>query len=171
MTAVVEAPSAPRLGLPISLVAAGAAAAIGAVWTLLDAEPRILQFAALGIIVAASIEDLRSRRIPNPFVAAALTLALFGAPSLGSASAAALLAPLPLLAFALLFAGSIGMGDVKLMAPAGALVALGELQQLLVLMALLGGLMGVAVLVRSGRRGTLPYGPAIAAAAVIISLL
>ena len=40
-----------------------------------------------------------------------------------------------------------------------------------VLMALLGGILGVAVLVRSGRRGTRPYGPAIAGAAVIITLL
>ena len=79
--------------------------------------------------------------------------------------------PLLIAAIAVISPSSMGMGDVKLVAAAGALAGMADLQALLVVMALVGGMLGVLALVKVGRSGTLAYGPAIALGAVAVMLL
>ncbi|MEZ4501435.1 MAG: prepilin peptidase [Dehalococcoidia bacterium] len=122
----------------------------------------VLQGVALGLVVLAAAEDLRTRRIRNALVVPALLLALLGASDLTSASVGALLAPLPLLALSAVASHAMGMGDVKLTAPAGALAGLANVPSLWLGTALAGGILSVIALVRGGRRSTLAYGPAIA---------
>lgn len=75
--------------------------------------------------------------------------------------------------------GALGGGDVKLMAAAGMFAGPDHVVEFLIIMALVGGLLGLAILagapvspaistggagsVRARLRGGLPYGPAIAA--------
>ena len=149
-----RATAALALALATLVLATGAA-------TALDAG-LVLRGAALGLVVLAAAEDLRSRRIRNSLVVPALLLSLLGAPELTSAGLGALLAPLPLLALSVLAPHAMGMGDVKLTAPAGALVGLSGVTSLWLGTALAGGILSVIAFIRGGRRATLAYGPAIA---------
>ncbi len=130
---------------------------------LLEADLRpALRLAAFAITVVAGIEDLRTRRIRNVLTAPALVLAMAGAPSLPSAALGVVVAPLPLLALAILQPGGMGMGDVKLAAVAGALAGLRAVPAWWVATALAGGFLAVVAIIRGGRRGsTMAYGPAL----------
>lgn len=150
-------------------VAAAVAAGLAAV-TPVPAHV-LLPGAALAIMVVAAVDDLRTRRIRNALVAPALVLALLGAVDVPAAAAGALVAPLPLLALAVAMPGGMGMGDVKLFAPAGALAGLSAVPQLWVAVAVLGGVLAVAGALRGGRRATIAYGPAITAGALLVAFL
>jgi prepilin peptidase CpaA len=99
--------------------------------------------------------DLKSRRIPNvvtgPAILAGLLLhlALDGFHGLGSSLAAGLLCGVIFLIFYL--AGGMGAGDVKLITAVGCLAGFASVPYLLILTALTGGVMGVAVALLHGQ--------------------
>ncbi|MCC6237115.1 MAG: prepilin peptidase [Dehalococcoidia bacterium] len=157
------APVTGRSATFFALVAAAVALAVLGGGALLEVDARpALQLAAFAITVVAGIEDLRTRKIRNVLTAPALVLAFAGAPSYPSAALAVVVAPLPLLALAILQPGGMGMGDVKLAAVAGALAGLRAVPAWWVATALAGGLLGVIAIIRGGRRGsTMAYGPAL----------
>lgn len=125
-----------------------------------------LRGAAVVLLVAAALEDLRTRRIRNTLVGPALALALLGAPEAWSGLGGALVAPLPLLVLAIAVPKAMGMGDVKLAAVAGALVGLSLLPSLWVAIAVVGGVLAVLAAIRGGWGATFAYGPAIALGAL-----
>jgi prepilin peptidase CpaA len=161
-------------------------------------DPNLLPVAGFtGAMIAAAIVDLRRLVIPNGLVLALGVLWLLHIESAPGASPTAALqavawAALTLGAGVVLFArGLIGGGDVKLLAVATLWAGAGELPRLLALTALIGG--GLALLFLSPlgplliaiRRagpapagsgalrlgGTpIPYGVAIAAAALIVTI-
>lgn len=151
--------------------------------------------ALAALLVVAAWRDLRTMRIENRLSLA--IVAVFGVWAVagllnGSLSAAALgwaiacgigLFALGAAAFA---TGMIGGGDVKLMAAAGLFAGPALLADFLTVTALVGGLLGVAVLagapigpasprgeatLRDRLRGGLPYGPAIAAGGLWVAAL
>ncbi|HEY1258123.1 MAG TPA: prepilin peptidase [Stellaceae bacterium] len=149
-------------------------------------------FAAL--TAAAAFEDFRRRVIPNPIVLGLCVLwlmRLMVAPAVGSTAAAAAIgaAGAIFLAGALLFSrGFVGGGDVKLMAAATLWAGAGAVPALLLVTALLGGFLSIVYLTPLGvrvaimrsdvpqptgavaRPAGIPYGVAIAAAALIVTL-
>ncbi len=134
--------------------------------------------AASVVLLIASYHDIRHRSIPNSLplavtAAAVLKWAVIGQiePALWALAAAAIV----LVASALCFSqGWIGGGDVKLMAAAVLLLGAPATLQFLLLMAVIGGVMGVFLLVtrrHAAPRPTIPYGVAIAAAAIAMMAL
>ncbi len=150
-----------------STAALGVAVAVGAP---LEDGALVTAWLAMGIMLVAAAEDLRTRRLRNALVAPALVLAIAADPS-GATVAAALAAVLPFLFFAFWKPGSIGMGDVKFAAPAGALAGFESVGSLLIVIALLGGVLSIIAFARFGRSGTLAYGPAIALGTLLVALV
>lgn len=134
--------------------------------------------AASVLFLIASYHDIRHRSIPN-----ALPLAVTGAAALKWAAIGQLepalwavgVAAIVLVVTALCFRqGWIGGGDVKLMAAAVLFLGAPATVQFLLLMAVIGGIMAVVLLVlrrRVAPRPTIPYGVAIAAAAIVMMAL
>ncbi len=145
----------------------------------------------IALVVAASITDLRSRRIPNflvlpfLFLGVASSALAHGWSGLGQSLLGVLLAIAFLGLFCLL--GGMGMGDLKLCAAVGAWIGPSQLLVALVMTSLIGGgmavvwaitggflkevLLGTAGLVFGRRKGLtlanpaarkMPYAPAIA---------
>jgi prepilin peptidase CpaA len=132
------------------------------------------------MVVAATITDLWSRRIPNwltlPFLAAGLATSsvLDGWAGLARSAAGAGLAVVILTAFCVL--RGMAWGDLKLCAAVGAWIGPGQMGFALVATAIAGGLIAVAALLWRGighklparltlddqSAFTLPYAPAIA---------
>jgi prepilin peptidase CpaA len=147
-----------------------------------------LLFAAC--LLCAAALDLRSRRIPDAFslgiVLAFAAIVVAGNVGLGAAAWHVLAAALVFAAGAGLFAaGMIGGGDVKLMAASSLWIGWSDTLRFLLLVALLGGALAAAALLarrvpRDGRAARLrrlidadeglPYGVAIAGAALLIGL-
>lgn len=110
---------------------------------------------ALLCALAATVPDLRSRRIPNlltgPAIASGLLLHLLlgGLPSLGlSLLAGSLAGGLFLLFF---IAGGMGAGDVKLMTAVGCLAGTAYLKETLIATVLIGAVMGIAFSIYRGQ--------------------
>lgn len=128
---------------------------------------------AAAVLLVAAVIDLRSRRIPN-WTVAALLAGYLGALAADPASfppgglaAAGLLLAVTLPAYA---AGWFGAGDVKLAAAAAAWAGWAQMDVFLAATGVVGGGTALAVLAggprgrpASGRRRTVPYGPALAA--------
>jgi len=139
------------------------------------------------LLVVAGWQDLRTMRIANALSVAIVALyAVWASAGLAagnltlagvglSIACAAILFAAGVLAFA---AGALGGGDVKLAAAAGLFAGFPLLTEFLTVTALVGGLLGLAILagapvgpampsgggtIRARLRGGLPYGPAIAA--------
>ncbi len=111
--------------------------------------------AALVCALAGAVFDVRSRRIPN-FISLpgilfglALHFSLGGWRQLGLSAAAGLICGLVFFVFWI--AGGMGAGDVKLITAAGCIAGLPEVANLLILTAIAGGLMAVALAVWRGR--------------------
>lgn len=148
-----------------------------------------------GLLLVAAWRDLRTMRIANGlslaivavfgvWALAGLLGGTFSVPKLGWAVACGLgLFALGAAAFA---AGMTGGGDVKLMAAVGLFAGPSLLADFLTVTALVGGVLGVAVLagapigpasargeatLRTRLRGGLPYGPAIAAGGLWVAAL
>lgn len=134
------------------------------------------------LLIAITAIDLECRRIPNqivyPAAACALTFVVIasrlGSPlsvSRGLIGATAFAGFL--LALAILSRGGMGMGDVKLSGLIGFVVGSIHLASVLVaagLAVLLGGLAAIIALLRGADRKTaLPFGPMLAAGAIIAS--
>ena len=169
-TTAVAAPER-RCRVPLTLMtstaALGFAVALGAPQ---DPGAEVVAWAAIALMLVAAAEDLRTRRLRNAFVGPALVFAIAADPGWATAAAAAIVVS-PFLLFALWKPGSIGMGDVKFAAPAGALAGLEAVGSLLVAIALLGGVLSIIALARFGRSGTLAYGPAIAVGTLLVAFL
>jgi prepilin peptidase CpaA len=108
----------------------------------------------LGVVVIATIWDLRSRRIPNwlvvPFLLAGIITktVVQGWHGLAEGLEGVLLGALLLGILYLL--GGMGMGDVKLCAAIGAWVGPGQLMLALVLMGMAGGFMALVWAISGG---------------------
>ena len=107
------------------------------------------------VVGVAIVTDLRSRRIPNtltfPAIAIALLVrfALQGFLGLGLAAAGAVVAPVVLLAVH--FGKGIGMGDLKLAAAVGAFFGPIPAVIAMLVSAVLGGVIAIALLMRRGQ--------------------
>jgi prepilin peptidase CpaA len=156
---------------------------------LLASLQTVCLVAFAGLLLAAAWQDLRTMRIANRLsVAIVGVFAVWAACGLlrGSLApldlgVAVLLAAIVFVLGALAFAaGAFGGGDVKLLAAASLFAGPAHLTDLLVVMAVVGGVMGAAIALglRIGptapapaagttvavrMRSSLPYGPAIAA--------
>ena len=133
--------------------------------------PALFIAGALGLV--AVVEDLRRRRVPNWLTAAgavgALSCAAWGGwHTLGSAAAGALVGFLILLPFH--YFGSMGGGDVKLMAAYGALLGPSGILLAAVFAAVFGGIWAAVALISNPRAQAIAYAPAIVLGA-LVSLL
>lgn len=164
--------------LTTAVLFAGAALAFEGVWVAAIVAP------FLGLMVALSAIDVRHRIIPNRIVypafaifAAAIVVAdLAGAgPNAPRAALGTLAYGGGLLVVALLSPRGMGMGDVKLAGLIG--LVLGSLGLRFVAVAagagvLLGGVAAIAALIAgASRKQALPFGPFLAAGAVVAALL
>ena len=119
-------------------------------------SPEILSLQCATVCAAAaSVTDLRSRRIPNWLtgpaflLGIALHLGLGGLRGAGVALLASLIAGSVFFVF--FIAGGMGAGDVKLMAAVGALAGLHPLTGILIATALLGAVAAVGLALANGR--------------------
>ena len=118
----------------------------------------------VGAGVAATIVDIRQRRVPNVLtmglasVGLLLAMAGMGSVTLGGALGGLALG-LALLLPAHVF-GALGAGDVKLLAAFGALLGPGDVFDAFLRAAILGGVMALAVAVWRGRLRETLYGTA-----------
>ncbi len=139
----------------------------------------VISAAASVVFLVASYHDIRHRSIPNwlPLaVAAAAVLKWLAIGQLAPALWAAAAAAIVLAVSAILFSqGWVGGGDVKLMAAAVLLLGAPAAFQFLLLMAVFGGVIAVLLLLfsqlRARQKPTIPYGVAIAAAAIAMMAL
>lgn len=140
----------------------------------------VLVGAFSGILLGLTVIDLRHRRLPNAIVlpTAVVCAALIVAAAIAGAPLDAVHAALGGVAFggALLIVevasrGGMGMGDVKLAGLIGLVVGAVDLASVAVAAGaaiLLGGLAAIVALVRGAdRRSALPFGPMLAAGALI----
>jgi len=135
------------------------------------------------VLVILSAIDLEVRRIPNrilapAFIAALPLLAVAASVShnftrLGIALLGAVLFAVPMLVLALIAPGGMGMGDVKLAGYLG--LHLGWLGLLNVLTGAMAGFtigavagVGLIAIGRKGRKDSIPFGPSMAAGALLI---
>jgi prepilin peptidase CpaA len=143
-----------------------------------------------GLMLIAAVEDLRRLVIPNAVVLALgvlwpLQLAAAPTISLTGSAVAALCAASVFGAGALLFSrGLMGGGDVKLLTAATLWAGPGLTPALLIVTAILGGLLTLALLfplalravfapaaaAGAAKRVPVPYGVAIAAAALVVTI-
>ena len=149
----------------------------------------LLTFGAIAVFVWAAATDLASRRIANRAVAALAALALvriageaLGGGGLGPAARDLFAGAVVFAAGAALFRFDVfGGGDAKLLAAGALWVGAGGLAPFLGATALLGGVLAVGALAwvgATGRRAgaglaagpSLPYGVAIAAGGVAVSI-
>lgn len=116
-----------------------------------------LQTAALvSLVVVATATDLRTRRIPNALTLSGLVVGLALRAALGFDAliagllgvALALVLTVPLVSL-----GGLGGGDAKLLAAVGAFLGLGDLPVALLVTALAGGALALALAVRRGAIG------------------
>ncbi|GAC1445517.1 MAG: prepilin peptidase [Chloroflexota bacterium] len=114
---------------------------------------------AVGCALIGAAYDMQSRRVPNFLTAPALILGLAlhasvgGWHDLGAAALGALISGG--IFFVLFLAGGMGAGDVKLIAAVACIAGLPQVASLLILTALAGGVMALAlVLVRQRFRQT-----------------
>ena len=118
----------------------------------------------VGAGAAATIVDIRQRRVPNVLtmglasVGLLLAMAGMGSVTLGGALGGLALG-LALLLPAHVF-GALGAGDVKLLAAFGALLGPGDVFDAFLRAAILGGVMALAVAVWRGRLRETLYGTA-----------
>lgn len=138
----------------------------------------MIAVAASILLLIACYHDVRHRRIRN-WLPLAVTLVAsvkwLAAGELVPALSAAGAAGFVLVFSALLFCqGWIGGGDVKLLSATAFLLGAPEALPLLLLTAIIGGIMAIAVLCYLRQRGDtpgLPYGVAIATAAIALLAL
>ncbi len=132
-----------------------------------------MSFALALLLFAASVCDLKTRRIPNGITAAGVLAGLAGHACLGGPpgllpSLEGIAAALPLLL--LYAAGAFGAGDVKLLMAVGALMGPGFLLWTLLGAVFAAGLLALAFVIRRGRltlptpakASRMPFAPAVA---------
>lgn len=170
--------------------------------SLLALVPTLCLIAFAALLIAAAWQDLRTMLIANRlsiavvgvFAVWAVASLLLGRAAPLDVGLAVLFATIVFIVGALAFAaGAFGGGDVKLLAAASLFAGPAHLAELLIVMAIVGGALGVAIAfgvpigpaqaaaakpngdgtVAGRLRGHLPYGPAIAAGGLwtIIALI
>ena len=108
----------------------------------------------LVVVVAATVADIRTRRIPNwlviPFLLAGLASSVMvdGWSGLGQSVLGMLLGAVPM--GILYWLGGMGLGDVKLCAGIGAWIGPRQLVTALVLTGIAGGVIAIAEAIRGG---------------------
>jgi leader peptidase (prepilin peptidase)/N-methyltransferase len=181
VTAETDAPaSAVLLGLATGMLASLTAWRFGPVWEL----PAYLYFAA--VTVPLAVIDLRTLRLPNvltlsayPIVAVLLLLPALAEGSWSSYTRATLAGAIVLALFLVLHLvnpSGMGLGDVKLAGPMGAMLGWVSWQAVfagVVIGFVLAGLTGIAMIVtrRANRKSALPFGPFMLTGAWIAILL
>jgi leader peptidase (prepilin peptidase) / N-methyltransferase len=165
--------SVPRAAAPVA-----AAAALVAALRLGPGEQGVFAATLLPVLVVLAAVDLRHRLVPNrilaPAFAAVLAFRLASAPEEAAQwLLAAAIAPLALLAPAIIDRRAVGMGDVKLGALLGAALGFAVVPALLVASLAVVPVAGV-LLMRAGRaarRTAIPFAPflALGAAAVLLA--
>ncbi|HEY4347527.1 MAG TPA: A24 family peptidase [Gaiellaceae bacterium] len=174
-----NAEHATRLGRDARTWWAGPAALVLAVWTFIhlghDANAALWACTQIVLVVLAAT-DFAERRLPNVItiptaVTAVVLRAVFERSHLGEAVLAGVIAFVGFYAIALIARGGFGMGDVKLAAMLGFLLAAPVLGALVVGV-IVGGLAGAALLLasRAGLRSTIAYGPYLALGGAIAIL-
>lgn len=157
---------------------------VGASLAVRPLYPALLVAPFLGLMLAVALIDARWRIVPNAIVYPSLLVfgIAIGAGAVAGAEVDALRAGLgllaysgPLLLLALAVPGGMGMGDVKLAALIG--LVLGSMGLSLVAVAaavgIVGGGVGAALamaILRYGRKRQIPFGPFLAAGAVVAAL-
>ena len=172
MSATLAPMRARRVALPF---AAALGAAVLARYGL-DAAGVIAAFTCI-VLVALSLIDLGSHRLPNrivlPAAALVLTARLATAPHHWTAwVGAALGAFAGFLMLALIYPAGLGMGDVKLMLLLGATLG-GAVLPALLIGTLAGSIAALILLVRHGtaaRRRAIAFGPFLSFGAVVVIL-
>ncbi len=105
--------------------------------------------------VIISYYDVCYRRIPNPFVLATLTVGVLVNGFFGGFEGAVTSLGGCLIGFSLMFVmhvfGAMGAGDVKLFAAIGSLTGAALVVPTFVVVALIGGLLGVVSMIRAGQ--------------------
>jgi leader peptidase (prepilin peptidase)/N-methyltransferase len=128
------------------------------------------------MLVAVSVTDLERRIIPNRIVLPSAVVALVGHTLIDPSPEwvlGALGAGGALFVLALISPAGMGMGDVKLALVIGAMLGRGALPALAI-GSLLSLVPSIAILIRHGRAGRkigFPFGPFLAAGALIVLLL
>lgn len=150
------------------LAAAGVGAALGVGAGVAHGAPSTALTVAP--FVVGAVVDTATRRVPNTLVVSALALALWRAIASGhatEATAGGVAALAVAAAMYVLARGAFGMGDVKLIAAAGAVVGVRALPTLLLATAAAGAVIAVvAIAVHRDLKVNVPYAPAIAAGAL-----
>jgi prepilin peptidase CpaA len=152
----------------------------------------LVSAAATVVFLIASYHDIRHRSIPNSLPIAVAMVAVVKwllISQMAAAAWAAAAAAAVFVATAILFAiGWIGGGDVKLVTAAVFLLGAPATPRFVLLMALIGGVIALLILIAHGLRRrrigrgpdvtsvaseapTIPYGVAIAAAAIVMMAL
>jgi prepilin peptidase CpaA len=145
----------------------------------------VVAVALSGVLIWASVSDVRDRKIPNASVAAVLALfavsaVLSGGAGLTSALGAGAIAFA--VGFGLFWFDIVGAGDAKLFAAAALFAGLGNLMIFALATALAGGLIAVGSVLTRPRRALvmlqlrgkgdfgrgIPYGVAIAIGAAVV---
>ena len=125
----------------------------------------LLDVLFMGGLIAASFCDIKKRKIPDAitgflFLTGFAALFWMPEPSLKMRLAGAVIAGLPLLAAAVCRPGTVGGGDIKLMAAGGFFLGLPAVwDSLAVGMALAGGYCLCLMLFRNGRGQKIALGP------------
>jgi leader peptidase (prepilin peptidase)/N-methyltransferase len=159
----------------VPFVAAGLAAAVVLAF---DGAAAAVVASAIVLLLFSSWVDLRTRYIPNAFMAAGLAVVLVAAALLpdgqpGAAVAGALIGFGLFLLLNLASRGAVGLGDAKLAAFGGALVGARYLLPAL-LVGSLSAVLPVAFLLlthRIGRRDPIAYGPYLAFGFAVVALI
>jgi prepilin peptidase CpaA len=147
---------------------------------------------AIGILLAIAYGDVRRRRIPNALAAAIAILGLarmlLADDPVAAGHTLVASAAVFAVAFLLFWRGAFGGGDAKLISATIMLVGFHDMFDFLLLMSLSGGVLALAIIMRdrlrrhsaqgtiagcSGppMRPTVPYGVAVASAAVVMLIL
>ena len=165
----------------VELATAGLFVAVG--WALPDVWLDVLVAPFVGILLAAAVIDARHRIIPNRLVYAALVVfaAFLVGAQLAHAEPRLLGAGIGFLAYggglllvALAVPGGMGMGDVKLAALIGLVLGSLGLRYVAVaaMAAILAGGVGAVAALMAGRtrKHAIPFGPYLAAGAMVASV-
>jgi leader peptidase (prepilin peptidase)/N-methyltransferase len=139
----------------------------------------VAAWAAIGLLVPAAVIDARTRRLPDPWVAAAafafalawalgLAAGWTNGPGATEVATGIALTAGPLAALHLVAPASMGFGDVKAAAVLGAAAATVDARSGLVVLALASAAAASTALVR--RRRTIAFGPFLVAAGWVVVL-
>jgi leader peptidase (prepilin peptidase)/N-methyltransferase len=164
------------IALPAALAMAGMAA-LGAYlgWQSTDLGQLLGVLFVTSLLLAISLVDFWTRRIPNTLVLAlllwtAIQVLWLGQPAPLSAAVGLAVAGGLFLLLALIQRGAMGLGDVKLAAALGAALGFPLILAGLLYGILAGGLAALVLLVtrRAGRKDAMAYGPYLALGAWIV---